>query len=190
MTATLNSSRTVTRLLERCRAGDSNAVEDLFPLVYHELRAIGARYMLRERERQTLQATALVHEAYLQLIPDGSLEWKSRAHFFGVAARSMRQILVEHARARHAAKRGGNARDVTLVDHIVGQAERSVDLLALDQALSRLAELDPRHAELVELRFFAGLTVEETAEVMGTSPATVKRGWAFAQAWLRSRLAS
>ena len=159
-------------------------------MVYDELRGLAVKYMRRERPGQTLQATALVNEAYLRLIPDRNLQWNDRSHFFAIAARSMRQILVERARARVAQKRGGPEIPVTFADEILGRAEQSVDLLALDEALRKLAELDPKQAELVELRFFGGLTIEETAEVMGTSPATVKRGWAFSQAWLRRELTS
>ena len=178
-----------TQLFARARAGDEGALERLFPLVYDELRGLAGNYMRRENPRQTLQATALVHEAYLRLIPDGKLKWNDRAHFFALVARSMRQILVERARARHAEKRGGAAaRPVTLHDELLGEAERSIDVLALDEALQQLGELDSRQAELVELRFFGGLTVEETAEVMSISPATVKRDWSFAQAWLRRQL--
>ncbi len=181
-------SQVVTLLLGRARAGDDTAIDELFPLVYDELRRLAGKHMRREYERQTIQATALVHEAYLRLIPGGALELKDRAHFFGIVGRSMRQIMVERARARHAAKRGGPVAAVTLNDEILGQAERSLDLLALDLALEKLVELDPKRAELVELRFFAGLTLEETAEVMGVSPATIKRWWVFAQTWLRREM--
>lgn len=183
------SSSNTTELFARVRSGDEGALEELFPIVYDELRAVAARYMRREYERQTLQATALVNEAYLKLVPDGNLRWNDRAHFLALVARSMRQILVERARARHAGKRGGeDARPVTLHDELLGGAARDIDVLALHEALGRLGELDRRQAELVELRFFGGLTVEETAEAMGISPATVKRDWAFAQAWLRRHL--
>jgi RNA polymerase sigma factor (TIGR02999 family) len=183
------SSSNATELFTRVRSGDDGAMEELFPLVYEELRALAGRYMAREYERQTLQATALVHEAYLRLVPGGKLAWNDRAHFLALVARSMRQILVERARARHARKRGGErARPVTLHDEILGESAREIDVLALDEALGQLASLDQRQARLVELRFFGGLTVEETSEVLGISPATVKRDWAFAQTWLRRRL--
>ena len=186
-----SSALSATQLFEKARAGDEAALAQLFPLVYDELRRLAGNYMRRENPRQTLQATALVHEAYLRLIPDGKLKWNDRAHFFALIARSMRQILVERARARHAEKRGGAAaQPVTLHDELLGKAEQSIDVLALDEALQKLADLDARQAELVELRFFAGLTVEETAEVMDISPATVKRDWSFAQAWLRRQLSS
>ena len=185
------AARTPTELFERARAGDDGALEALFPLVYDELRALARRYMGRERAPQTLQATALVHEAYLRLIPDRKLQWRNRTHFLALVARSMRQILVERARARHAVKRGGAAaRPVTLHDELLGRAERTVDVLALEEALDKLAQLDKRQAALVELRFYGGLTVEEAAEALDTSPATVKRDWAFAQAWLRRQLSS
>ncbi|MGH9339095.1 MAG: sigma-70 family RNA polymerase sigma factor [Acidobacteriota bacterium] len=178
----------VEKLAERIRTGDAEAISKLFPVVYDELRRLAAKYLQRERPGQTLQATALVHEAYLRLIPGRNLKWNDRAHFFAIVARSMRQILVERARARQASKRGGAAIPVTLTDEVLGRPGHPIDLLALDQALTRLAELDPKQAHLVELRFFGGLTVEETAEVMGTSAATVKRSWAFCRAWLRREL--
>ena len=182
------SGKTVTQLVQRARTGDAGAMSKLFPLIYEELRGLAAKYIRRERPGQTLQATALVHEAYLRLIPDGGLHWKDRTHFLAIVARSMRQVLVERARVRMAQKRGGPAIPVTFTDEILGRDERSVDLLALDEALGKLEDLDPKQAELVELRFFGGLTVEETAEVLEISPATVKRRWAFSQAWLRREL--
>ena len=136
----------------------------------------------------TLQATMLVHEAYLRLLGDEKLQWKDRAHFLGIAARSRRQILSERARARNAQKRGGDQHPITLNDELIGQRERSIDVLALEAALEQLDRLDPEQARLVELRFFGGLTVEEVAEVMGISPATVKRRWTFARAWLRREM--
>lgn len=183
----MNSARySVTELFEKARSGDEGAREQLFPLVYEELRRLAAGYMRRENPRHTLQATALVHEAYLRLTPGVKLQWQNRAHFLALVARTMRQILVESARARHAEKRGGAAaRAVTLHDELLGHAERSLDVMALDEALQKLGEVDARQADLVELRFFGGLTVEETAEVLNISPATVKRDWTFAQAWLR-----
>lgn len=185
------SSQTATELFRRVRAGDEGAMEKLFPLVYDELRALAARYMRREYERQTLQATALVHEAYMRLIPDRNLRWNDKAHFLALVARSMRQILVERARARHAEKRGGaKAYAVTLHDELLGKAEQTVDVLALEEALGRLVQMDARQAQLVELRFFGGLTVEEAAEVLNVSRATAKRDWTFAQTWLRRQLSS
>jgi RNA polymerase sigma-70 factor (ECF subfamily) len=184
------SPEVITSLVERVTKGEEQALSELLPVVYQELRKLSRKYLLRESNRQTLQTTALVHEAYLRLLGDQDLQWKDRAHFLGIAARSMRQILVERARARHAQKRGGVQRAVTLEDNMLGQDQNSIDLLVLDEALKALAELDPKQAEVVELRFFAGLTVEETAEVMGISPATVKRWWTLSKAWLRREMSS
>jgi RNA polymerase sigma-70 factor, ECF subfamily len=160
----------------------------LLPIVYEELRRLAAAYLRRERPGQTLQPTALVHEAYLRLIKDRPGRWQNRAHFCAIAAHSMRQILIERARARGALKRGGLQPRVTLDEGLVAGEARSIDLVALDEALDRLAELDPEQARLVELRFFGGLTIEETAEAMAISPATVKRHWTVARAWLAREL--
>jgi RNA polymerase sigma-70 factor (ECF subfamily) len=165
----------------------------LLPLVYDELRRIAARYVGRERPGQTLQATALVNEAFLQLSAEKTRQFQNRAHFVAIAALSMRQILVQRARARRAAKRGGGGERVTLDDRIGAAGQQPggvdvVDLVALDDALSRLAAFDPEQARVVELRYFGGLTVEETAEAVGVSPATVKRQWAMARAWLKLQL--
>jgi RNA polymerase sigma factor (TIGR02999 family) len=172
--------------------GDATTNERLLAQVYAELRRQAERAMRREDGGHTLQATALVHEAYLRLA-DQRVAWRSRAHFFGVAAQLMRRILVDHARERHAAKRGGGARVVTLDDAAAagagtGSAEETIDLLALHEALERLAALDAGQARVVELRYFGGLGVEETAELLGVSPATVKREWSVARAWLRREL--
>ena len=160
------------------------------PLVYDELRRLAASYIRRERPGQTLQATALVHEAYVRLIAEKSHTWQNRTHFLAIAALSMRQILVEKARRRNAAKRGGAPQRITLDDRNLDAANTpaDIDVLALDEALTRLAALDPEHARIVELRYFGGLTVEETAEVLNSSPATVKRRWALARAWLKKEL--
>ena len=165
---------------------------DLMPLVYDELRRIAARYISRERPGQTLQATALVNEAYVRLAAERPREFANKTHFLAIAALSMRQILVQRARARNAAKRGGAPHRVTLDDRHIDQAHlpADIDVLALDEALSKLAALDPEQARIVELRYFGGLTVEETAEVLGSSPATVKRHWAMARAWLKRALDS
>ena len=165
---------------------------DLMPLVYDELRRIAARYISRERPGQTLQATALVNEAYVRLAAERPREFANRTHFLAIAALSMRQILVQRARARKAAKRGGAPHRITLDDRNIDQAHlpADVDVLALDEALSKLAALDREQAQIVELRYFGGLTVEETAEVLGSSPATVKRHWAMARAWLKQALES
>jgi RNA polymerase sigma factor (TIGR02999 family) len=163
-------------------------LDALLPLVYQELRRLAASYLRREKPGQTLQPTALVHEAYMRLMKDRPDRWQNRAHFCAIAAHSMRQILIERARARGAAKRGGARPRVTLEEGLVAGEDRSIDLLALDEALQRLAQLDPEQARLVELRFFGGLTVEETAEAMHISPATVKRHWTVAKAWLSREL--
>jgi RNA polymerase sigma factor (TIGR02999 family) len=158
------------------------------PLVYDELRRVAARYIGRERPGQTLQATALVNEAFVRLINEKARGFENRAHFVAIAALSMRQILVQRARARNAAKRGGAPARVTLDDSLLPDAGPSIDVLALDEALTRLAALDPGQARVVELRYFGGLTIEETAEAMGSSPATVKREWTMARAWLKQEL--
>src|SRR4051812_43479241 len=163
-------------------------VDALLPLVYDELRRLAAAYLRRERPGQTLQPTALVHEAYLRLLKDKPGRWQNRAHFCAIAAHSMRQILIERARARGAQKRGGARQRVTLDERLLPGGETSIDLLALDEALERLAALDPDQARLPRARFFGGLTVEETAEAMDISPATVKRHWAVASAWLAREL--
>ena len=167
---------------------DDRPVDALLPIVYEELRRLAASYLRRERPGQTLQPTALVHEAYLRLMKDRPERWQNRAHFCAIAAHSMRQILIERARARGALKRGGAQPRVTLDEALVAGGEQSFDILALDHALEALAKLDPEQARLVELRFFGGLTVEETAEEMNISPATVKRHWAIARAWLAREL--
>lgn len=158
------------------------------PLVYEELRRLAANRLRGERDGHTLQATALVHEAYLRLVDQTRVEWRNRAHFFAIAARMIRRILVDHARRRQADKRGGGNVRVTLDERLVGATAREVDLLALDDAMRALAELDPELAHLVELRFFSGLTIAETAEALEISPATVKREWAAARAWLHRRI--
>lgn len=167
---------------------DRQALDSLLPVVYQELRRLAASYLRRERPGQTLQPTALVHEAYLRLMKDRPERWQNRAHFCAIAAHSMREILIERARARDAIKRGGHMPRVTLDEAMVGGSAPSFDLLALDEALERLAAIDPEQARLVELRFFGGLTVEETAEAMSISPATVKRHWTMARAWLAREL--
>jgi RNA polymerase sigma factor (TIGR02999 family) len=174
----------VTLLLSRWRGGDREALDTLMPLVYEELRRLARHYLQQERRDHTLQSTALVHEAYVRLIGQSPPEWKSRAHFFGVAARLMRQILVDHARGHRAAKRGGNSLKLTLQEGLVGRKGKELDVVALDDALNTLAELSPQQSHIVELRFFSGLTIEDTSEVLGVSPATVKRGWTTARAWL------
>ena len=183
------SSKPVTELLVRWRDGDREALDSLMPLVYAELRRLAQYYLRRERSDHTLQSTALVHEAYLRLAGQNPPHWQNRAHFFGIAAHVMRQILVEHARALNAAKRGGGACKITLDAALDIQQKADVDVIALDGALDRLNELDPQQSRIVELRFFAGLTIEDTAEVIGISPATVKRDWTSARAWLHREIA-
>jgi RNA polymerase sigma factor (TIGR02999 family) len=183
----LTTAKTVTRLLRDARAGDRDALDRLLPFVYDELRAIAARHMARERVDHTLQPTALVHEAYGRLASGAAIAEADRLHFLRLASHVMRQVLVDHARARHAAKRGGNLQ-VTLDDGLVGADARALDMLVLDDALTRLAVAEPRWAQVVELRFFAGLEVSEVAEALGISSATVKRDWRFARAWLATAL--
>jgi RNA polymerase sigma factor (TIGR02999 family) len=174
----------VTDLLTRWRAGDRQALDALLPLVYEELRRLARHYLRLERADHTLQSTALVHEAYVRLVGQDAPRWEGRTHFYGVAARLMRQILVDHARSRGAAKRGGDMLRLTLDEHVVAGPSRDLDILALDEALDRLADLSEQQSRIVELRFFSGLSIEETADVMDISPATVKRGWTAARAWL------
>lgn len=178
------ASTPVTQLLVRWRAGDRKALEALMPLVYDELRRLAHHYLRQERSNHTLQSTALVHEAYLRLAGQNPPQWQNRAHFFGIAAHVMRQILVEYARSRGTAKRGANAPRLGLdAAAAIGQ-QTDVDVVALDRALQELSELDAQQGRIVELRFFAGLTIEDTSEVLGISPATVKRDWTTARAWL------
>ena len=181
--------RQVTQLLRAWSQGDRTALDDLLPLVYRDLHRQAARFMRAQSPGHTLQVTGLVHEAYFRLVGQAGVEWQSRAHFFGVASKAMRSILVDHARARGAVKRGAGARQLTLgAADAAGGVESAVDVLALDEALRRLTELDPEQSRLVELRYFAGLSIEETAEVLGVSPATVKRQWRVTRAWLKREL--
>ncbi len=178
----------VTGLLIDWSEGDQAAHEELMPLVYEELRRLAGAQLRSERGSHTLQATALVNEAYLRLIDQSRVRWRNRAHFFAIAARMMRRILVDHARREGAAKRGGSMQRVTLDEEVSAGAEPDVELVALDDALQALAKLDPVLSQLVELRFFAGMTIEETAAVLDISSATVKREWTSARAWLYRRL--
>lgn len=179
----------VTKILEKASEGDAAAAERLLPLVYEELRAIAARYLRQERAGHTLQPTALVHEAYVRLIDQTSVRWNGRSHFLAVAAIAMRRVLVNHARARRRLKRGGQEMKRVPLDDAVGVLEeRAGDLEALDEALTKLAAMDPQQARIVELRFFGGLTAPETAEAMGISERTVHREWALARAWLRGEV--
>ena len=182
------SAGEVTRLLVELRSGNPEAEAKLIPLVHKHLHRLAARYMRRERPDHTLQATALVNEAYLRLVSPEGTGWRDRAHFFGVAARLMRQILVEHARARQAGKRGGQVEKLPLDQALEFSPSRSRELIELDDALESLGRLDPQQARVVELRFFGGLTVEETAEALGISPRTVKRDWRVARLWLHHEM--
>jgi RNA polymerase sigma factor (TIGR02999 family) len=182
------SSAQISLLLADWGHGDENARDALIPLIYKELRRIARRRLWRERPDHTLQSAALVNEAYLRLVRQEPQEWQNRAHFFGVAAQVMRHILVDHARNRLAAKRGAGAPRLSLDPDIDVAQKPEVDLVALDDALNRLTSLDPQQGRVIELRFFGGLSIEETGVVMGISPATVKREWATARAWLQREL--
>jgi RNA polymerase sigma factor (TIGR02999 family) len=180
----------VTVLLGQIGQGDERAASRLIPLVYGELRRLAGGYMRHERSDHTLQPTALVHEAFLRLVEQSSVDWKGRAHFFRVAAQMMRRILIDHARGTLREKRGTGEKPVPLEEALVFAPEQSTELIKLDEALERLSKIDPRQGRIVELRFFGGLTVEETAEAMGISPKTVKRDWSVAKAWLHGDLKS
>ena len=178
-----------TRMVNALAAGDQHVAEELMPLVYDEFRELAADYLRQETRAHTLQPTALVHEAYLRLIDQTRVNWQGRTHFFAVGAQAMRRVLVDHARARNRAKRGGGWQRITLDDQLQLSPGRDADLLAVDEAIDKLAQLDPRQARIVELRFFAGLTVEEVAEVLGVSKRTVENEWTIIRAWLRRELA-
>ncbi len=181
----MKDTHEVTQLLLKWSNGDKNAFGELLPLVYRELQKIAHRYLNRERSSNTLQTTALVHEAYLKLIDQNRVQWQNRAHFFGIAAQAMRRILVDNARQRLADKRGAGVEKVALDEGLVDISdERAGNLIDLDEALKQLAELDEQKSRLVELRYFGGLSIEETAEVLGVSVATVNRQWRTAKAWL------
>jgi RNA polymerase sigma factor (TIGR02999 family) len=178
----------VTQLLKDWSGGNKAALDALAPIVYNELRRLAASHLRRERPDHTLQATALVHEAYLKLIDQRNVQWQNRAHFFGIAAQMIRRLLVDHARTVKAAKRGGGVAALAL-DEALGVAEkRDLEIESLDDALHALAEVDPQQARIVELRFFTGLSIEETAEALGISASTVKRDWVVAKAWLFRQL--
>jgi RNA polymerase sigma-70 factor, ECF subfamily len=187
---TAPSPNEVTQLLLAWSDGDKAALEELTPLVYAELHRLAETYMRRERAGHPLQTTALVNEAYARLVDWRQVRWQNRAHFFGVAAQLMRHILVDFARARRRAERGGFAQQVSLEEAAVVSKERSADFIALDDALKSLAEIDPRRSRMVELRFFGGLSVEETAEALNVSPRTVMREWSLARDWLYRELSS
>jgi RNA polymerase sigma factor (TIGR02999 family) len=184
----MSSPQNITGLLVGYGRGDKEALDQLMPLVYDELRRQAARYLRREQAGQTLQTTALIHEAYVRLVDQRNVQWQNRAHFFGIAAQLMRRILVDHARTKKRVKRGGSDVRVSLGDATVAVKGQDLDVVALDEALDRLAQIDEQQSRVVELRFFSGLTVEETAEVMGISKATVKRDWSMAKAWLHREL--
>jgi RNA polymerase sigma factor (TIGR02999 family) len=182
------SKKDVTELLQAWSQGDPSAPEKLGPIIYDELRRIARRCMRRENEQHTLETGALINEAYLRLADWKNARWENRAHFYGVASQIMRRVLIDHARARGYQKRGGGVRPVSLDEAVVTSPERGRDLLALDEALTRLSKLDPRKGKLVELRFFGGLSVEETAAILKVSPFTVIRDWNFAKAWLHREM--
>ncbi|MGH9722073.1 MAG: sigma-70 family RNA polymerase sigma factor [Bryobacteraceae bacterium] len=183
----------VTRLLANWSSGDAGALDHLMPMVYQELHRLASSYLRRERGGHTLQSTALVHEAFLRMVDQNQLgqskvQWQNRAHFFGIAARLIRQILVDHARGRQAAKRGSDPCVLSLDEALGVPEKQNVDLLALDELLGTLEQVDVQQSRIVEMRFFGGLSIEETAEVLHISPATVKRDWVMAKAWLYQRL--
>jgi RNA polymerase sigma factor (TIGR02999 family) len=180
----VDSAKPVTELLKRWRQGDSTALENLIPLVYKELRRIAARQLYRERPNHTLQPTELVHEVYLKLVDQQSIEWQNRAQFFGVASKLIRRILVDHVRNQRTAKRGAGTVTLALHDAVSEPARQDIDLIKLDDALLSLSMKDAEQSRVVEMRFFGGLSIEETAEALGVSPSTVKRDWAAAKAWL------
>jgi len=184
----MSSPQSVTALLLDWSNGNEESLDKLIPVVYDELRRHAARHLRRERRGHTLQTTALIHEAYIRLVSQKGVRWQNRAHFFGIAAKLMRQILVDHARRHHAAKRGGADVRLSLGEALVMSEGQDVNLLAIDEALDGLAAIDPRKGRIVELRYFGGLTMEEAAEVLGVSLATVKHDWSMAKAWLRREL--
>jgi RNA polymerase sigma-70 factor, ECF subfamily len=178
----------MTQILEQIKGGDKRAADQLLPLVYDEFRALARHYLNQERPNHTLQPTALVNEAYMKLVDQTRVDWQGRSHFFAVAAQAMRRILVDHARAHQRDKRGGGRARVTLDESVALSPEKDQDVLALDEALEKLAQLDARQAKVVELRFFGGLSVEEVAEALGVSKRTVEGDWTFARAWLAREL--
>ncbi len=187
--APVDASRSeVTRLLKEWGDGCHDAIDQLLPRIYAELRRLASSYLRRERPDHTLQPTALVHEAFIKLVDQRAVRWQNRAHFFGIAAQAMRRILVDHARAHAADKRGSGQRPVSLDEASIAIGAPDIDLIALDEVLTRLAALDPQQSRVVELRFFGGLTLDETAEVLNISPATVGREWTLAKAWLYAEL--
>jgi RNA polymerase sigma factor (TIGR02999 family) len=184
----MDTSPDLTQLLLAWSGGDREALEELTPLVYRELKKLAGSYLRRERAGHTLQPTALAHEAYIKLIDQQSVRWRNRAHFFGIAAQAMRRILVDHARARLAGKRGSGGAVVSLDEAVDVSEQRADELIALDEALKRLTQIDSNKGRVVELKYFGGMTLEETAEVLGVSRATVIREWRMAKAWLYGEL--
>lgn len=185
-----NIEKNITLLLESCSNGNKNAVNELLPIVYNELRKISSKYLHDEYRNHTLQTTELVHEAYIKLVGGQEINWQNRAHFFGIAANSMRQILVDYARKRNSQKRGEGKTHVSLDDAEDMIFSSEEDIIALDEALKKLEAIEERSSKIVELRYFSGLTIEETANVLNISPATAKRDWNFAKAWLYREIAN
>jgi RNA polymerase sigma factor (TIGR02999 family) len=185
---TAASKENVTQILQAWSSGNQKAFDELFSIVYKELHRIAAAYMRRERPTHTLQPTALINEAYLKLVDKPTMNWRNRAHFYAVAAKIMRRILIDHAREHAAQKRGGGNEKLALEEGLVHEEERDVDLVKLDEALSAFEKIDPEKSRIIELRFFGGLSIEETAEVLSISASTVKRDWRTARAWLRRSL--
>ncbi len=183
-----SSPKEVTELLRDWSAGSQQALSQLMPLVYDELRRLAGSYLRKESSRDTLEATGLVHEAFFRLVDQKEVSWQNRAHFFGIAAQSMRRVLLDYARKRATSKRGGAEVKVTLSEAVAEEGQRDLDLIGLDAALDGLSEMDPQQGRIVELRYFGGLTIEECAEVLSISPATVKRDWGVARAWLHREL--
>ena len=183
------NSQQITKMLQAWSDGDGEVLDKLMPVVYDELRRQASRFLSKERSGHTLQTTALIHEAYIKLMGQDQVEWKNRSHFFAIASQAMRRILVDHARTRHREKRGGAGEDLPIDDALqIPSREKSVDLVALDEALTRLAKFDARQARVVELRYFSGLSIDETAEVIGVSNVTVRRDWNMAKAWLHQEI--
>jgi RNA polymerase sigma factor (TIGR02999 family) len=184
------SPHEVTQLLVAWSNGDQDARDELMSVVYEELHRLAHHYMQRESPGHTLQTSALVNEAFLRLVDQRDVQWRNRAHFFGIAAQMMRRILVDYARNRRYAKRGGGAREMSLDEALIVSDERTAEVMALDETLERLAEFDPRKSQIVEFRFFGGLSIEETAEILAVSPGTVMRDWTLAKAWLRREMST
>jgi RNA polymerase sigma-70 factor (ECF subfamily) len=185
-----SSPQNITQLLVQWGNGDKEALDKLLPIVYEELRRQAERFLRRERPNHTLQPTALIHEAYLKLINQEHMRWQNRAQFFGIAAQLMRRILVDHARGKQAAKRGGEDVKLQLDEAMIGGRQKDVNLVTLDEALNRLGQLDEQQGKIVELRYFSGLSIDETSAAVSISPATVKRDWTIAKAWLRREILS